>query len=78
MYVPFSFYFMLISQSFALYLLAAASAALLGFVNAIVYGFDVDMRRLWKNYLYNRGICVKWTQPDNEADMDSSSDVSFT
>eukprot|EP01127_Copromyxa_protea_P022389 TRINITY_DN7_c0_g1_i9.p1 TRINITY_DN7_c0_g1~~TRINITY_DN7_c0_g1_i9.p1 ORF type:complete len:304 (-),score=42.40 TRINITY_DN7_c0_g1_i9:164-1075(-) len=65
------------TDSFVLYLLAAASASVLGFINAIVYGFDVDMRRLWKSFLYNRGCCMGWTQPSEAADVESSSDVSF-
>jgi len=65
------------TDSFGLYLIAAATAGLLGFINAVVYGFDVDMRRLWKGFLYKRGYCVSWTQPADETDLESSSDVSF-
>jgi len=61
------------NSSFPLYLLQGGSAASLGFVNAVVYGFDVDMRRLWKNYLYNKGICMTWTQPSSNAELESSS-----
>jgi len=65
------------SDSYFLYMTAAITASIQGFVNAIVYGFDVDMRRLWKNLLYRNGICMKWTQPATQAELDSSSDVSF-
>lgn len=65
------------SDSFVLYFFAAFSSSVLGFVNAVIYGFDADMRKLWRKYLASKGCCLSWTNVDGDDQVESESDKEF-
>jgi len=61
-------------DSFALYVLHGMTSPLLGFVSALYYGFDKEMRRSWKDWLVLRGVGVTYFKEDKKENVNATED----